>query len=49
MLIKSKVAFDYVAHLADMFNKLRTYRMKLSVLKHAFGLASGKFLRFMVN
>ena len=49
MLIKSKIAFDHVVHLANMFNILETYRMKLNPLKCAFGLASRKFLGFMVN
>ena len=30
MLIKSKVASDHVAHLADMFKILKTYCMKLN-------------------
>ena len=49
MLAKSKVSSDHVLHLVDTFNILRTYRMKLNPLKYAFGMASGKFLGFMVN
>ena len=49
MLIKSKIASDHVSHLVDTFNILKTYRMKLNPLKCAFGVASRKFLRFMVN
>ena len=49
MLVKSKVASDPIIHLADMFNILKTYRMKLNPLKCAFGVASKKFLGFMVN
>ena len=49
MLVKSKIAFNHVAHLADTFNILRTYRMKLHPLKCSFGVASRKFLGFMVN
>ena len=49
MLIKSKVASDHIAHLADMFKILRKYRMKLNPLKCSFGVASRKFLGFMVN
>ena len=49
MLVKSKVTSNHVLHLADTFNILRTYRMKLNPLKCAFGMASRKFLRFMVN
>ena len=49
MLVKSKVASDHIAHLAKMFKILRTYRMKLNLLKCAFGVASEKFLGVMVN
>ena len=43
MLVKSKIASDHVTHLAYSFNILRTYRMKLNLLKCAFGVASGKY------
>ena len=49
MLVKSKVTTDHVIHLADNFTVLRRYRMKLNLLKCAFGMASGKFVGFMVN
>ena len=49
MLVKSKVASDHFAHLADMFKILRTYHMKLNPLKYTFSVVSGKFLEFMVN
>ena len=49
MLVKSKVTSDHIAHLADMFKILHAYRMKLNPLKCAFGVASEKFLGFMVN
>ena len=49
MLVKSQVVSDHISHLADTFNILRTYLMKLNPLKCAFGVASEKFLRFMVN
>ena len=49
MLVKSKTAADYTAHLFDTFAILRRYQMKLNPLKCAFGVASEKFLGFMVN
>ena len=49
MLVKSKVAFDHVIHLADTFNILMMYHMKLNPLKYTFGVASEKFFGFMVN
>ena len=49
VLVKSKVASDHIAYLADTFNILMTYRMKLNPLKYVFNVASKKFLGFMVN
>ena len=49
MLVKSKAAIDHIVHLVDTFAVLRKYRMKLNPLKCAFGVASRKFLGFMVN
>ena len=49
MLIKSKTASNHVTHLTDTFNILITYRIKLNPLKCVFGVASKKFLGFMVN
>ena len=49
ILVKSKTTADHVAHLADTFAILRRYRMKLNPLKCASGVASRKFLGFMVN
>ena len=49
MLVNSKIASDQVEHLADTFNILRTYCMKLNPLKCAFGVAFKRFLGFIVN
>ena len=49
MLVKSKVASDHIAYLTDTFKILRVYRMQLNPHKCTFGVASGKFLGFMVN
>ena len=49
ILVKSKVVSDHVAYLSDTFNILKTYHMKLNPLKCIFGVASRKFLGFMVN
>ena len=49
MLVKSKEAQDHVQYLAEMFDILRKYRMKLNPHKCVFGVESGKFLGFMVN
>ena len=49
MLVKSKRDVDHVAHLSEMFEILRKYRMKLNPQKCVFGVESGKFLGFMVK
>ena len=48
-LVKLKTAANHVVHRFDTFVVLRRYRMKLNPLKWAFGVASRKFLGFMVN
>ena len=49
MLVKSKLIANHVLDLDLMFQVLRKYQMKLNPLNCAFGIASGKFLGFMVN
>ena len=49
ILVESKTVVDHVAHLSYTFAVLRRCQMKLNPLKCAFGVASEKFLGFMVN
>ncbi|XP_024030694.1 uncharacterized protein LOC112094325 [Morus notabilis] len=49
MLVKSKKTEDHVEDLRRMFGVLRAYKMKVNPRKCAFGIASGKFLGFMVS
>ena len=48
MLIKSKEELTHLDDLKETFTTLRQYQMKLNPSKCAFGVASGKFLEFMV-
>lgn len=48
MLVKSLSSRDHVAGLKEAFETLRRYQMKLNPQKCAFGVASGKFLGFLV-
>ena len=48
MLVKSKEEFAYLDNLKETFTTLKQYQMKLNPSKCAFGVASGKFLGFMV-
>ena len=49
MLVKSKEEFAQLDDLQETFTTLRQYQMKLNLNKCTFGVASGKFLGFMVS
>ena len=49
MLVKSVKAELHVAHLAESFQVLKNYNMKLNPIKSAFEVSAGKFLGFIVN
>ena len=49
MLVKSKQSSQHTTDLAEMFGILRKYEMKLNPTKCSFGVASGKFLGFIVS
>jgi len=49
MLVKSLDEGKHLDDLQETFNTLRRYNMKLNPSKCTFGVASGKFLGFMVS
>ena len=49
MLVKSKEELTHLDDLKETFAMLRQYQMKLNPSKCAFGVASRKFLGFMVS
>ena len=49
MLIKSKEELPHLDDLKETFTTLKQYQMKLNPAKCVFGVASGKFLCFMVS
>ena len=49
MLVKSIEAEEHIKDLQEAFGTLKKHRMKLNLTKCAFGVASGKFLGFMVT
>ena len=49
MLVKSTTAELHIAHLAEAFQILKKYNMKLNPAKCAFRVSVGKFLGFIVN
>ena len=49
MLVKSVKAELHITHLAEEFQVLNSYNMKLNTAKCAFGVSVEKFLGFIVN
>ena len=49
MLVKSVKVKLHITHLAEAFQVLKSYNMKLNPAKWAFGVSAGKFLGFIVN
>ena len=49
MLVKSVKAKLHVNHLAEAFQVLKDYKMKLNPTKCAFGVSAEKFLGFIIN
>ena len=49
MLVKSKEELAHLDDLRETFTTLKQYQMKLNPSKCVFGIASGKFLGFMVS
>ena len=49
MLVKSTTPNLHIAHLAEAFQILKEYNMKLNPSKCAFGVSTEKFLGFIVN
>ena len=49
MLVKSKEESTHSDNLQETFTTFRQYQMKLNLSKYAFGVASEKFLEFMVS
>ena len=49
MLVKSREELAHLDDLKETFTTLKQYRMKLNPAKCIFGIASGKFLGFMVS
>ena len=48
MVVKSKVVFEHVGDLGNIFEILRKHKLRLNASKCSFGISSGKFLGNMV-
>ena len=49
MVVKSKVVFEHVGDLKNIFEILRKHKLCLNASKYSFGVESGKFLGYMVT
>ena len=49
MIIKSRTASTHLAYLAETFQTLRRFNMRLNPAKCIFGVNSGKFLGFIIH
>ena len=49
MVVKSKVVFEHVGDLGNIFEILRKHEMCRNASKCSFGVESGKFLGYMVT
>ena len=49
MVVKSKVVFEHVGDLRNIFEILRKHKLRLNASKCSFGVGSGKFLGYTVT
>jgi len=49
MLMKSLQCTDHVQHLSEAFDYLQKYRVRLNPENYTFGVASAKFLGYLVT
>ena len=49
MVVKSKLEFEHVGDLGNIFEILRKHKLCLNATKCSFGVGSGKFLDYMVT
>ena len=48
IMVKSKVVFDHMGDLRDIFEILRKHKLRFNASKCSFGVGSRKFLDYMV-
>ena len=49
MMMKSKVVFEHVGDLGNIFEIMRKHKLHFNASKCSFGVRSGKFLGYMVT
>ena len=49
MVVKSKIVFENIEDLTNIFEILREHKLRLNASKCSFGVGSGKFLGYMMT
>ena len=49
MVVKSKLEFEHINNLRNIFEILRRHKLRLNASKCSFGVRSGKFFGYMVT
>ena len=49
MVVKSKIVFEQIEDLTNIFEILRQHKLCLNASKYSFGVGSSKFLSYMVT
>ena len=49
MVVKSKIVFEHIGDLINIFEILRRHMLRFNASKCSFGVGSGKFLGYMVT
>ena len=49
MVVMSKIVFEQIEDLTNIFEILRQHKLRLNASKYSFGVGSGKFLSYMVT
>ena len=49
MVVKSKVVFEHMGDLGNIFEIMRKHKLCLNASKCSFGVGSGKFLGYMIT
>ena len=49
IVVKTKVEFEHIDDLENIFKILRKHKLRLNVAKCSFGMGYGKFLDYMVT
>ena len=49
IVVKTKVEFEHIDDLENIFKILRKHKLRLNAVKYSFGVGFGKFLGYMIT